>query len=234
MTGSCRLRRIQLLTILVAGAGLVTAAPSSADTIFFTNGRTLSVKSSRVNGTLMTVTLRGGGEATFDAAVVSRVASSELPEAEETAAAPSESIVVPAQPSSVVLDEPPTGPRPYAALIQTVAARHGVPVGLVHAVVQAESNYQRRARSSAGARGLMQVMPRTGAELGVRNLYDPQANLDAGVRYLKSLMGEFALEPALAAYNAGPDAVRKFGGVPPYPETQDYVRRVLSSLPVRP
>jgi soluble lytic murein transglycosylase-like protein len=80
----------------------------------------------------------------------------------------------------------------------------------------------------------MQIMPRTGAELGVRNLYDPHANLEAGVRYLKSLMGEFDLDQALAAYNAGPDAVRKSGGIPPYPETQDYVRRVLSNLPRRP
>ena len=115
-----------------------------------------------------------------------------------------------------MLDQAPAGPRPYAALIETVAEKNGVPIGLVHAVVQAESNYQPRAKSSAGARGLMQVMPKTGAELGVRNLYDPAANLDAGVRYLKSLLGEFELGQALAAYNAGPNAVRKFGGIPPY------------------
>jgi membrane-bound lytic murein transglycosylase B len=225
------------LRMLVAAAIVITAlavgSDAHADTIYFANGRTMSVKACRVEGGVMTVTLRGGGQATFDAALVSRVMPNEVPEPdEETPVAPATTATVAAP--TIVLDQPPSGPRPYASLIETAAEKHGVPIGLVHAVVQAESNYQPRARSSAGARGLMQVMPRTGAELGVRNLYDPASNLDAGVRYLKSLMGEFELDQALAAYNAGPDAVRRFGGIPPYRETQDYVRRVLANLPVRP
>jgi soluble lytic murein transglycosylase-like protein len=213
------------------GSCLVAGA-AHADTIYFANGRTMSVKACRVDAGVMTVTLRGGGQATFDAALVNRVAPSEVPEPEEES--PIETAAAAAAPPTNGLDQAPSGPRPYAALIEIVAVKHGLPIGLVHAVVQAESNYQPRARSSAGARGLMQVMPKTGAELGVRNLYDPEANLDAGVRYLKSLMGEFELGQALAAYNAGPNAVRKFGGIPPYRETQDYVRRVLANLPVRP
>jgi soluble lytic murein transglycosylase-like protein len=211
----------------------LAAGTAHADTIYFTNGRTMSVKACRVDGSVVTATLRGGGQATFDAAIVSRVAPAEVPEPEEELAVETQTAAAAATPS-IVLDQAPSGPRPYAALIETVAEKHGVPIGLVHAVVQAESNYQPRARSSAGARGLMQVMPKTGAELGVRNLYDPESNLEAGIRYLKSLMGEFELGQALAAYNAGPNAVRKFGGIPPYRETQDYVRRVLANLPVRP
>jgi soluble lytic murein transglycosylase-like protein len=222
--------------MLVATAIVITAfavgSDAHADTLYFANGRTLSVKACRVEGGVMTVTLRGGGEATFDAALVSRVMPSEVPEPDEET--PLGTATAAASAPTIVLDQAPSGARPYASLIESVAERHGVPLGLVHAVVQAESNYQPRARSSAGARGLMQVMPKTGAELGVRNLYDPASNLDAGVRYLKSLMGEFELDQALAAYNAGPNAVRKFGGIPPYRETQDYVRRVLANLPVRP
>jgi soluble lytic murein transglycosylase-like protein len=100
----------------------------------------------------------------------------------------------------------------------------------VHAVVQAESNYQPRAKSRVGARGLMQVMPATAADFGVKNLFDPQANLEAGVQYLKFLLARFDLTNAIAAYNAGPGAVRKYDGIPPYRETQNYVKKVLKNF----
>jgi soluble lytic murein transglycosylase-like protein len=116
-----------------------------------------------------------------------------------------------------------------------VAARHGIHPALVHAVVQAESNYQPRARSRAGARGLMQVLPSTARDLGIGNLYDPLNNLEAGVQYLKLLLTRFDLTHALAAYNAGPAAVVRHQGVPPFPETQRYVDAVVANLlvPVR-
>ena len=85
--------------------------------------------------------------------------------------------------------------RPFADLIRTVALRHGIDPALVHAVVQTESNYQPKARSALGARGLMQVMPTTGAVFGVRNLFDPQANLEAGVQYLKFLADTIRSRP---------------------------------------
>jgi membrane-bound lytic murein transglycosylase B len=234
MTSIRTAARAACLVALTAGVLPATAITARADTIYFANGRTMSVKAARVDGTVMTVTLRGGGQATFDAALVDHVAPSEVPEPEDAPVPPAAAPAAMATAATPILDEAPAGPRPYAALIETVAGKHGVPIGLVHAMVQAESNYQPRAKSAAGARGLMQVMPKTAAEYGVRNLYDPQVNLDVGVRYLKSLMGQFDLGQALAAYNAGPNAVRKYGGIPPYPETQDYVRRVLSNLPVRP
>jgi membrane-bound lytic murein transglycosylase B len=158
---------------LVLTAALATGTAAHADTLYFANGRMMAVKACRVEGSIMTVTLRGGGEATFDTSLIARVAPSEVPEPEDATAAEPVAVAMAAAAPTPALDIAPHGPRPYASLIATVAGKHGVPVGLVHAVIQAESNYQPRARSAAGARGLMQVMPRTGAELGVRNLYDP-------------------------------------------------------------
>ena len=99
---------------------------------------------------------------------------------------------------------------------------------LVRALIQVESGYRERARSRKGAMGLMQLMPATAREYKVRNPYDPSANISAGIQHLKSLIDRWGLELALAAYNAGEGAVKKFNGVPPYRETRNYVTRILS------
>ncbi|MEI9814596.1 MAG: lytic transglycosylase domain-containing protein [Acidobacteriota bacterium] len=112
-------------------------------------------------------------------------------------------------------------------LVDDAARRNEVDPLLVHSVIQVESNYNPYAVSSAGARGLMQLMPGTAHDLGVTNSFDPRQNIEAGVKYLKYLRDLYQDDRlALAAYNAGPGAVRKYGEVPPYPETQDYVQRV--------
>jgi soluble lytic murein transglycosylase-like protein len=129
-----------------------------------------------------------------------------------------------------VLSDAVLASRPYANLIATLAAAHKVDARLVHAVIEQESNYEARARSKKGARGLMQLMPDTARQYGVRNSYDPQANLEAGILHLKDLMSRLELPTALAAYNAGEATVKRFGGLPPYPETQTYVRNILSRL----
>jgi len=100
---------------------------------------------------------------------------------------------------------------------------------MVSAVIKAESNYDPRARSRKGARGLMQLMPLTAARLGVTRSFDPVANIRGGVKYLKQLVARFSARPelVLAAYNAGEDAVESYGGIPPYRETKDYVSRIL-------
>jgi len=119
------------------------------------------------------------------------------------------------------------------ALIQREAARHGIDPELVHAVVRAESAYDPRARSPAGACGLMQLMPATAARFGVADRWDPAQNIRGGVAYLRFLLERFDhdLRLALAAYNAGEGAVEQYGRrIPPYPETQTYVRRVLGYL----
>lgn len=114
-------------------------------------------------------------------------------------------------------------------LVDQHAAAHGVPPTLVRAVMQVESCFDRRAVSRVGARGLMQLMPGTAAELGVRDSFDPSQNIAGGARYLGMMRKRFKDDwnLALAAYNAGPGAVEKYDGIPPYPETQNYVRRVM-------
>ena len=118
---------------------------------------------------------------------------------------------------------------PYVQEIKDAAERYGVPIKLVSAVIRAESGFNARAVSPKGARGLMQLMPTTAATLGVRNSFDPRENIDGGVRHLRSLIDRFPnrLPLALAAYNAGEKAVVQYNGIPPYPETQDYVTKVL-------
>ena len=115
-------------------------------------------------------------------------------------------------------------------LIEAKGAEHGISPDLLKAVIGAESGGRTDARSDRGALGLMQLMPRTAADLGV-NPNDPTQNLDGGSRYLKQMGQRFGtLDQALAAYNAGPGAVEKHGGVPPYRETQEYVRKVRQLL----
>jgi soluble lytic murein transglycosylase-like protein len=117
---------------------------------------------------------------------------------------------------------------PHGPLIATTARRHGVPVALFTALVWQESGFRATARSRAGARGLTQLMPATARALGVRSIYDPAQNLSGGARYLKTQLARFGSKRlALAAYNAGPGAVRKYKGIPPFTETRGYVTNIL-------
>jgi Transglycosylase SLT domain len=127
------------------------------------------------------------------------------------------------------LRAPAVGLAPYAQEIADAAQRHGLPARLISAVIRVESGFNPRAVSRRGARGLMQLMPETASLLGVRDSFDPRENIDGGVRHLRGLIERFPtdLRLALAAYNAGEQAVMAFRGVPPYPETRDYVTRVL-------
>lgn len=112
--------------------------------------------------------------------------------------------------------------------IQTAAEVFAVDDALIRAIIHAESAYQPEALSPKGAQGLMQIMPATQAELQIADVFDPLSNIEGGTRYLSSLLQQFdqSVELATAAYNAGPGAVREYGGVPPYKETREYVRRV--------
>jgi len=128
-----------------------------------------------------------------------------------------------------VLFHPSTDASRYDALISESARKHGVDDALVKAVIRAESNFDSRATSRKGAKGLMQLMPQTAQGLQVKDCFRPEENIDGGVRYLRYLLSLYdgSLPLALAAYNAGEKAVARYQGIPPYPETQTYIERVM-------
>ena len=206
-----------ILLTWIAGLYLVvTAAPAHAEIVFFATGRNLSIKSHRLDGDSLVLTLRQGGEIICDPSAIARIEPDEVPYPEPEKAVSSE--------------QAPPPFTPYGEIIDRVSAAHGVSARLVRAVIEVESGYQERARSRKGAMGLMQLMPDTARQYAVRDPYEPSTNIEAGIRHLKFLLTRFDLPLALAAYNAGEAAVRRFNGVPPYPETRDYVARVMRAM----
>jgi len=119
----------------------------------------------------------------------------------------------------------------YNPIVQKIAVKYGVEADLIHAIIRAESAYDNLALSEKGAMGLMQLMPETAAQYGVRNVFDAAQNIEGGTKYLKDLIRLYNRETklVLAAYNAGQEAVKKYGGrIPPYQETRNYISRVMA------
>jgi membrane-bound lytic murein transglycosylase B len=215
-------------TAIAACACLVGASSlASAEIVFMTSGGTLSVKGHTTDGGSVTLTLRTGGTVTCDKDLIEKIVPDEVPHPDPVP----EAAALAAVPGTAATAKT-AGLREtaYADLIAAAADTYGVDPIIVQALIQVESNYNPRSRSSKGAMGLMQLMPSVAREYNVRNAYDPASNIDAGVRKLKSLMESMKgnLSLALAAYNAGEAAVSKFGGVPPYRETRSYVSRILA------
>lgn len=205
----------------VAAVLVAVAVPARAELVYFHSGRAFSVRAVRSDGDLLILKLRGGGEVTCSRESIARVAPDEVEYPDE---------IRPDNARPHAEMAPPAIPARFQELVATTARKHGVDARLVHAVIQVESAYRARAVSPRGARGLMQLLPSTGRQYGAMDLFDPQVNLDAGVRHLKSLLSRFDLPLALAAYNAGEGAVSRFGGIPPFRETQNYVTRILGLL----
>lgn len=201
------MKRLLLVVALVSLAG-----SARAEIALLSNGMTLKVTAWRQDGDTTYLTLKDGGEVGAPSALVRGVVPDEV--VDEVLEAPV---------------EPGAGPRDLRGLAEAAARKHRLDPALVLAVVSVESAFRPDAVSPKGAQGLMQLMPGTAASLGVRDPFDPEQNLDGGVRYLRGLVEQYGgnLIKALAAYNAGSGAVSRHGGVPPYRETREYVKRVL-------
>lgn len=200
---------------------LCWVSPASAEIVKFSNGRTLTVASCRFEGDVAVLTLAGGGELRTPRNLVAELLPDEEPYARQTAL------------EALALS--PARRRPLSAaaihdLVDRISLRVGLDRRLAHALVRAESNYQTFAISPKGAMGLTQIMPVIAREYRLDDPFDPEGNLETGFRHLRRLMGRYEVRRALAAYNAGEGAVARYGGVPPYVETQQYVRRVLTFL----
>lgn len=217
------LRAALLASILLATSN---AAPAVAELVVMRHGRVMKVDSFHLSdeGRKLNLTLPTGGAVSLPVTAILRIVDDEIvPEPEP----------IP-EPEGSTLDflaGNPIPDTPFGDLIHAAAERHGLNANLVAAVVAAESAFNPEAVSVKGARGLMQLMPATAERFGVtlQELFDPSRNLEAGVTYLAWLRQRFDndLPRILAAYNAGEGAVDRHGGIPPYRETRNYVRRVL-------
>lgn len=205
---------MKTLTAAVCAVLLVGVAPARAELAFFANGRAMSVKGHAVEGDSIVLTFRNGGTMTVESGTIARFEPDEVPYPEPEVA------VTPAPAPLPVV--------PYGEFIDRYAKEQGVDARLVRAMIQVESAYQQRARSRKGAMGLMQLMPDTARQYAVADPYDPESNIEAGIKHLKGLLTRLPVDLALAAYNAGEAAVQKFRGIPPYPETRSYVSRILA------
>lgn len=198
--------------------GNPAAAPTGDELVHFASGRVMPIAGHRIDGTAIVLELRGGGEVRCDPSLIDRIELDGRPRTEPAAAAE----ISPTQRSGPRMLE-----RPYGTLIQRASVRHGVDQYLIHALIEAESGYRPTAESHRGAMGLMQLMPVLADQYSVMDPYDPAQNIEAGTRHLRRLIDKYGIAGALAAYNAGEGSVRKFDGIPPFPETRRYVARVM-------
>jgi soluble lytic murein transglycosylase-like protein len=213
----------------LALAAFLCAMTGRAELIIFSDGRVTKAAGYQVIEDELEILVRGGGSYRVDMGLVDRIVEDEVEvsEVEVREVGFDEKV---AYDLSYKEGRKPLFGTAFDAMIDSEAKKHGVDASLVSAVIRAESNYEPRALSHKGARGLMQLMPATAQRLEVRKPFDPAANVSGGVRYLKELAERFHHRPelVLAAYNAGEKAVENYGGVPPYRETIGYVKRILS------
>lgn len=207
---------------LVCALSVLWPASAAADLVRLTNGRTITVEMCLFEGDTAIFVFPGGGEVRTPRSLVAELLPDEVPDATAEAEL------------ALVTSAAAAGPRLASSairgLVDAMARRHGVEPKLAQAVVRAESNFDPLAVSPKGAMGLMQLMPATARQYGVADPFDPVQNLEAGLRHLRGLLLRYDRSRALAAYNAGASAVDRYGGVPPYRETQRYVRRILAEV----
>lgn len=219
---------------LFAAALAFAASSLSADIVLLTNGRTLKVVEHLALESTMELLLPGGGRMSIPIDRVERVLDDEIEILPEVPAldTPSGSLAVVFPNRSWTFDDDskPIFRSKYDETIIAAGKKFNVDAALVSAVIKAESNYNPKAVSHKGARGLMQLMPATAKRFGVTDSFDPVANIHGGTRYLRWLLDKFEgnADHAVAAYNAGEGNVWKYKGVPPFRETNQYIRRIAA------
>jgi len=201
------------LVILFVLALAAFAAGARADYFVLRSGARLNVTAYQLVGERYRIQINGG--------------SAEIAAAD----------VIAIEPEEIFISAPrmPLIQAPYGDMIQSAAKKYSVDADLIFSVIAAESNFNPRAISRRGARGLMQLLPATGTRFGVKDIFDPAQNIDAGTQYLRDLMARYQgdLVLTIAAYNAGPGAVERYGRVPPYNETISYVRAIRKTYAQR-
>jgi len=222
------MRRLALL-VSTALLGLGLTAPARAELIVFEDGRVVKAAGYRLLPGELEVLLPGGGSYRVDLSRVDRIVEDEV--VVETVVLEGDGRILPGHTYdlSYQASRKPLFGTAFDSLIEAAAKKENIDASFVSALIRAESNYEPRAISRKGARGLMQLMPATAKRLSVRRPFDPASNVAGGVRYLRELVDRFGHQPelVLAAYNAGEQAVESYGGVPPYRETLAYVGRIL-------
>lgn len=198
-----------LMAALAVAALLASAVAAHADYVVLRSGARLNVTGYEILGDKYRLHLKGG---------IAEVSVDDIVGIEP------EEIFEP-------LPEPLSDKTPFQQIIRAAAERYGVDADLIHCVIAVESNFNPKAVSPKNARGLMQLLPQTAAQLGVKDVFDPAQNVDGGTHYLRDLLRKYSnLTLALAAYNAGPERVDQYGRrVPPYLETMKYVQRIAKS-----
>ena len=206
--------RAKLVTLAALLAIFIPASAFAADLAVLRNGFTIRHQRREVMGATTRLYFESGSQSGWMDVPTAEIAAYQREEVE------------PAEPSS------PKQAEGIPGLVQAASDRHQVDADLINSVIQEESSFNPGARSPKGAQGLMQLMPSTASKLGVGNVYEPRDNIEGGTRYLRQLLEQYHGDAikALAAYNAGPQRVEQYQGVPPYRETRNYVRRVITDF----
>jgi soluble lytic murein transglycosylase len=210
-----------------AAAFLAFRSPVRAELIVFEDGRIVKAEGYQIYDQELEIRLPGGGSYRVDLARVDRIVDDEV--VVDAVRVDDQTLPPATYDLAYAPERKPLFGTAYDDLIDREAKRSNLDASFVSALIRAESNYEPRAISRKGARGLMQLMPATARRLSVIKPFDPASNVRGGVRYLRELVDRFGPRPdlVLAAYNAGEGAVETYGGVPPYRETIAYVNRIL-------
>jgi hypothetical protein len=228
---SSRVRRLLHASAALGVVGFLAAGTVRAELIVFEDGRVVKAAGYRLNAEQdeLEIRLPGGGSYLVDLSRIERIVDDEVVVSSVAVEDLRPKAAAPYDLSYSEARRPLFGTA-YDAVIEKAARAQNLDASFVSALIRAESNYDSRAVSRKGARGLMQLMPATAKRLSVRKPFDPESNVRGGVRYLRELVDRFGHRPdlVLAAYNAGEGAVETYGGVPPYRETVAYVDRILT------